>query len=80
MLRIQEEVHRFAITYHKNLRSKGLSKSELDEIKGIGETRKRELLKRFGSIETIKKASIEELLEVKGITEEIAKKLKEKNS
>ena len=77
---IQEEVHRFAITYHKNLRSKGLSKSELDEITGIGEVRKRELLKRFGSIEAIKKASIEELLEVKGITAEIAKKLKEKNS
>jgi len=74
---IQEEVHRYAINYHKMLRSKSLSKSVLDEIEGIGEVRKTELLKRFGSIENIKNASIEELMEVSGITIEIANRLKE---
>ncbi len=74
---IQEEVHRYAITYHRILRSKSLSKSALDDIEGIGEIRKKELLKRFGSIEGIKKASVEEICEIKGITEEIAKRLKE---
>jgi len=73
---IQEEVHRYAITYHRNLRSKRLEKSILDEVEGIGEIRKKELLKRFGSIEGIKKASVEEVCEVKGITIEIAERLK----
>ena len=74
---IQEEVHRYAITYHKTLRSRGLSKSALDEIDGIGNVRKTELLKRFGSIENIKNASVEELIKVSGITLEIANKLKD---
>lgn len=74
---IQEEVHRFAITYHKSLRSKRLSKSALDEIEGIGDARKKELLKRFGSIEGIKNADITELCEIRGITEKIARRLKE---
>ena len=73
---IQEEVHRYAISYHRSLRSKELSKSVLDEIEGVGEIRKRELLKKFGSVEGIKEASIEELCEVKGITTHIAEKLK----
>jgi len=62
--KIQEEAHRFAINYHRNLRSKTLFKSELDDIDGIGPTRKKNLLKHFKSIEKIKKASIEDLLEV----------------
>ena len=74
---IQEEVHRYAISYHRTLRSKSLSKSILDEIEGIGEVRKRELLKRFGGIEGIKNASIEELCDIKGITRELAEKLKD---
>jgi len=73
---IQEEVHRYAISYHRSLRRKGLSKSILDEIEGIGEVRKRELLKKFGSVEGIKNASVEELCDIKGITIEIAEKLK----
>lgn len=72
---IQEEVHRYAITYHRQLRSKELSKSVLDEISGIGDIRKKELLKKFGSIEGIKNASIEEICEVKGITVTIAENL-----
>ena len=61
---IQEETHRFAITYHRQLRSKRLRYSELDKIAGIGPKRKHELLKVFKSITAIKNASIEELLRV----------------
>lgn len=61
--RIQEEVHRFAIEYHRKLRSKHLAVSVLDEIPGIGEVRKNALLKYFKSVEGIKKASLSELEE-----------------
>jgi excinuclease ABC subunit C len=74
---VQEEVHRVAIGYNKVLRSKRLSKSVLDEIPGIGEARKKELLSRFKSIEGIRDATISELCEVKGINEEIAIRIKE---
>ena len=62
--KIQEEVHRYAITYHRNLKSKGLLSSSLDVIPGIGEKRKKELMKKFGSLKKMKEASIEELSEV----------------
>ena len=61
---IQEEVHRFAVTYHRSLRSKRLRYSELDAITGIGPKRKQELLKHFKSIARIKAASVEELQRV----------------
>lgn len=61
---IQEEAHRFAITYHRSLRSKRLRYSELDAISGIGPKRKQELLKHFKSISAIKAASLDELLRV----------------
>jgi len=61
---IQDEVHRCAITYHRNKRSEALKKSELDEIKGVGKVKKAALLKHFKSIENIKKAGIGELLSV----------------
>lgn len=73
----QDEVHNTAITYHRKLRDKSMEKSELDEIKGIGKAKKQLLLKKFGSIENMKKASIEELMKVKGITEDLAKAIKE---
>ncbi|HEY4543055.1 MAG TPA: helix-hairpin-helix domain-containing protein, partial [Tissierellaceae bacterium] len=65
--KIQEEAHRFAISYHRTLRDKNLFKSQLDGIKGIGEVRKRDLMKHFKSIEKIKNASLEELLEVESM-------------
>lgn len=71
----QDTVHDTAITYHRKLREKAVTKSELDYINGIGKIKKQELLKYFGSVERIKKANIEELKEVKGITEELAKKI-----
>jgi len=69
---IQEEVHRFAIEYHKTLRSKEMTHSILDEIDGVGEKRRIELLKHFKTIDHIKSASIEELLAVKGINKKVA--------
>jgi excinuclease ABC subunit C len=65
--RIQEEAHRFAIEYHRNLRDKTLFKSELDNIENIGEKRKINLLKKFGSVENIKTKSVDELTEVPGM-------------
>jgi len=73
---LQDEVHKTAIEYNRKLSEKGLTKSKLDEISGIGTKRKQELLKTFGSIEGIKKASIEELTKIKGINAEIARKIK----
>ena len=74
--RFQDTVHDTAITYHRKLRDKEITKSELDEIKGIGKVKKQALLKHFGSVEKIKEANIEELMKVKGITKELAKKIK----
>ena len=75
--KFQDTVHDTAITYHRKLRDKEMRKSVLDDIKGIGNVKKQALLKKFGSVENIKQASIEELIKVKGITEELASKLKE---
>ena len=73
---MQDEVHRIAIGYNRKLRDNDTTKSKLDKINGIGDKKKQELLKKFGSIEGIKKADILEISEVKGITEELAKKIK----
>lgn len=72
---IQDEVHRFAITFHRDKRSKSQITSALDNVKGIGEKRKTALLKAFKSVARIKKASLEELAEVVG--ESAAKSVKE---
>ncbi len=69
---IQEEVHRFAISYHRSLRDKQMINSVLDDIKGVGAVRKANLLKHFKTIDKIKNASFEELLAVDGITEKTA--------
>ena len=73
----QDEVHKTAIEYHRKLRDKQVTKSTLDDIEGIGKVKKQELLKRFGSIEKIKLASIDEIVSIKGINEELARKIKE---
>lgn len=75
--RIQDEVHRFAISYHRTLRDKRVLKSILDDIPNIGTIRKKELLKKFGSIENIKKASIDQLLETPSIDKRSALSIKE---
>ena len=75
--KFQDTVHDTAITYHRKLRDKEMTKSELDDVKGIGKVKKQELLKKFKSVEKIKQASIEELMQVKGISEDLAKSIKE---
>lgn len=64
LTRIQDEVHRYTINYHRTLRSKGSISSVLDNIEGIGEVRKKELIKRFGSVKRMSDASVDEIAEV----------------
>lgn len=73
----QDEVHKIAIEYHRKIRDKDITKSVLDEINGIGEKKKSDLLKKFGSIQKIKEASIDELMQIKGINEKTAKNILE---
>ena len=73
---LQTEVHNTAIEYNQKLMNKNIAKSSLDEIKGIGPKKKQELLRKFGSVEAIKKADIEEIAKTPGINEEFAKKIK----
>lgn len=74
----QDSVHDTAIGYHKKLRNASVTKSALDEVEGIGPAKKKQLLQKFGSVEAIKEAKIEQLTQIKGITENLAKKIKEK--
>ena len=74
LTRMQDEVHRYAISFHKNVRSKSLFASILDEVDGIGEVRKKKLLRKFGSVKKMKEASIEDLETI--LPKEIAKNLK----
>lgn len=76
MQRIRDEAHRFAITYHRKLRRKRNLESELDKIPGIGKVRREELLKKFGSVENIKSATLEEILQVRGMNKVAAENLK----
>ena len=64
LYKMQEEVHRFAITYHRNIKNKGMLHSVLEDISGIGEKRRKELLKKYTSLSKIKKASVEELSKI----------------
>ena len=66
LTRIQDEVHRYAITYHRNIKSKGALTSLLDSVPGIGNVRKKELLKKYGSLKKMKEASLEELEDIVG--------------
>ena len=77
MTRIQDEAHRFAVNYHKQIRGKGVFNSILDEIEGIGEKTKDKLLKKYKSVNLIKFASIEELTSL-GINKNVALNLIEK--
>ncbi len=73
--RIQDEAHRFAIEYHRSLRSKGQVKSVLEDIPGIGPARRKALMRHFKSIEDIKSATVEQLMEVSGMPEQTAKQV-----
>jgi excinuclease ABC subunit C len=73
--RVRDEAHRFAITYHKKLRSKQTLFSALDRVPGVGHRRKRELLRAFGSIKRIEEATLEDLLKVPSMNEKIAQEI-----
>jgi excinuclease ABC subunit C len=80
LMRVRDEAHRFAITFHKKLRGKRAVSSALDDVPGIGAKRKRELIKRFGSVSKIREASVDEIAAVPGLNRRIAEELKEKLS
>ena len=73
--RLRDEAHRFAISAHRAKRSKGISKSLLDQIGGIGSIRKRALLNHFGSARAVESASLDEIKSVNGVEEKVAKKI-----
>ena len=73
--RIRDESHRFAISAHRAKRKKGMTKSLLDQIQGIGSMRKRALLNHFGSARAIESASLDEIESVEGVEEKVAKKI-----
>lgn len=73
--KFQDEVHDMAISYHRKLRDKDITKSDLDKIEGIGEVKKLALLKHFGSVEKIKSSNLDELTKIKGINESLAQKI-----
>ena len=73
LTRIQDEVHRYAITYHRNIKAKGALSSVLDVVPGIGEVTKKELLRKFGSLKKMREASFEELETV--VNKDVAKNL-----
>ena len=73
----RDEAHRFAVNYHRNIRSKNTFNSPLDNIEGIGPKKKKLLLKKFGSIQSIKESNINDLIEIKGINELLAISIKE---
>jgi len=78
--RIRDEAHRFAQSYHKKLRDNALEESALLNVNGIGDKRRKALLSRFGSLDAIKQAKIEDIAQVKGFSKKSAKRLIEEIS
>jgi excinuclease ABC subunit C len=75
--RIRDEAHRFAITYHRQKRSKRMISSTLDDVPGLGEVRRKALLKKFGSLKRLMNASVDEIVEVPGIGRRTAESILE---
>ena len=76
--RVRDEAHRFAITYHRQLRSKRGMRSALDDVPGVGPTRKKALLRKFGSLQAIRAATLEEIAATPGVTPRVAAQVKER--
>jgi excinuclease ABC subunit C len=74
--RVRDEAHRFAITFHRATRSKSAFKSRLDDVPGVGPTRKKALIRAFGSVKRIQNASTEEIAAVDGINATLAEQIK----
>ncbi|MGK2966686.1 MAG: helix-hairpin-helix domain-containing protein, partial [Tepidiformaceae bacterium] len=75
--RIRDEAHRFAITYHRQVRGKTAIQSVLDSVPGVGPRRKKALLKKFGSVRAIREAPVEDIASTVGFTRALAEKVKE---
>ncbi|MFO7983464.1 MAG: helix-hairpin-helix domain-containing protein, partial [Desulfuromonadales bacterium] len=73
--RLRDEAHRFAITYHRKLRSKGALRSSLENIPGVGEKRRKMLLRHFGSLKKVREASLEELETSPGVPPSLARRI-----
>ena len=73
--RIRDEAHRFAITHHRNRRSKSMVESTLDDVPGLGEVRRKTLLKHFGSLKKLREAEVDEIALVPGIGPRLAARL-----
>ncbi len=76
IMRIRDEAHRFAVTYHRQRRGKAMTRSSLDALAGVGPVRRKRLLAEFGSVAAIKRASIDEIAAVKGMTATLAAQIK----
>ncbi len=74
--RIRDEAHRFAVTYHRQRRAKSMTRSALDSLEGIGSVRKKRILAAFGSVAAVRRASLDEIVAVKGMTPELASRVK----
>jgi len=74
--RLRDEAHRFAITYHRQIRAKAATRSALDDLVGVGPARKRALLRVFGSSRGLKKATVEEIAAVPGIGPSLAERIR----
>jgi excinuclease ABC subunit C len=77
LMRIRDEAHRRAVTYHRKLRSKGIEASALDRIPGVGARRKRILLKHFGDVHALATADLDDLLSIPGISRNLANRIME---
>jgi excinuclease ABC subunit C len=75
--RLRDEAHRFANAYHQKLRQRRIQESVLDEVDGLGAKRKRALLQRFGSIQRLRAANVEDIAAVRGVGPKLAAQLKE---
>jgi len=75
--RVRDEAHRFAITYHRELRGKAMTASVLDDIEGVGPKRKKALLKAFGSVKKLRAATVDEIAAVPGVPRQLAEVLAE---
>jgi excinuclease ABC subunit C len=76
VMRVRDEAHRFAITYHRQRRAKAMTTSALDTLAGVGPVRKKRLMVAFGSVGAIKRASVDEIAAVKGVSPELASQIK----
>jgi excinuclease ABC subunit C len=75
--RVRDEAHRFAVTYHRNVRAKSGMRSALDAVPGIGPKRKKALLRKFGSVKAVREAAVEDIAATPGFTRSLAEKVRE---